>query len=62
MCALAVGIGLVSSTAGLLLSYHLDAPSGPAIILTAGGIYGLSLLFGTRGLIAGRAPARHRAA
>jgi zinc/manganese transport system permease protein len=62
MCALAVGIGLASNAIGLLVSYHLSVASGPAIILTAGAFYGLSLIFGTRGLIANRVVARHRTA
>jgi zinc/manganese transport system permease protein len=62
MCAIAIGIGLVSNAAGLLVSYHLSFASGPAIILTAGVIYGVSLFFGTRGLIASRIVLRHRAA
>lgn len=36
---LAVGIALISGYTGLLLSYHLDWPSGPTIILVAGGFY-----------------------
>jgi zinc/manganese transport system permease protein len=40
---------LVSSYAGLLLSYHVEVPSGPAIVLTAGVLYGLSILFGRHG-------------
>jgi zinc/manganese transport system permease protein len=48
---------------GLLLSYHLSVPSGPAIILTAGAIYLLSLLVGNRGVIRTRlVPPRHRIA
>lgn len=43
---LAVGIGFFSCVAGLLLSYHASLPSGPSIILSAGAIYGLSILFG----------------
>jgi zinc/manganese transport system permease protein len=34
----------VSGVAGLLLSYHLDTPSGPTIIGCAGVLYGVSLL------------------
>jgi zinc/manganese transport system permease protein len=34
----------VASMAGLLLSYHLDTPSGPTIIGCAGVLYALSLL------------------
>ena len=56
----ATGIGLVSSAAGLLLSYHLDAPSGPMIILAAGFVYLMSLLFGhVDGYIRGIWPRRH---
>jgi zinc/manganese transport system permease protein len=42
-------IALVSSLAGLLLSYHQEIPSGPAIILVVGVIYGVSLLLGRAG-------------
>ena len=62
MCVLAIAIGLVSNAVGLLVSFHLSVASGPAIILTAGAIYGISLIFGTRGLIAGRIVTRHRTA
>jgi zinc/manganese transport system permease protein len=62
MCVIAIGIGIVSSATGLLVSYHLSVPSGPAIILTAGGVYVLSLVFGSRGLVAGRRVHRHRTA
>jgi zinc/manganese transport system permease protein len=34
----------VSGVAGLLLSYHLDTPSGPTIIGCTGVLYGVSLL------------------
>jgi len=34
----------LASVAGLLVSYHLDTPSGPSIIGCAGVLYGLSLL------------------
>jgi len=34
----------MASAAGLLLSYHLDTPSGPTIIGCAGALYALSLL------------------
>jgi zinc/manganese transport system permease protein len=42
------GIALLSGYVGLLVSYHLDLPSGPAIVLTAGVCYALSVLAGTR--------------
>ncbi|SAI69353.1 cation ABC transporter membrane protein [Bordetella ansorpii] len=62
MCVLAVGIGAVSCVAGLLLSYHVSLPSGPAIVLSAGVIYLLSVVIGTRGALLGRARRAPRAA
>ncbi|MDQ1078737.1 metal ABC transporter permease [Pseudoroseomonas cervicalis] len=41
-----VGIALFSSLAGLLFSYHLDWPTGPAIVLVAGAIWALSVVAG----------------
>lgn len=38
--------GLCASVGGLLLSYHLDVPSGPAIVLVAGSLYLVSVLGG----------------
>ncbi len=51
MCALAFVFGVVSSIAGLLISYHASLPSGPAIILSAGTIYIGSIFFGMRGVL-----------
>ena len=63
MVAIAVLIGMASSAIGLLASYHFSAASGPAIILTAGAVYILSLVFAPRGLIFSRVtPHRHRTA
>ncbi|MFN3548952.1 MAG: zinc ABC transporter permease AztB [Mesorhizobium sp.] len=62
MCFLAIAIGLASSLSGLLLSYHAALPSGPAIVLSAGAAYLLSILFGTRGIMAVRSRHRHKAA
>ncbi len=63
MCALAIAIGFFSCAAGLLLSYHASLPSGPSIILSAGAVYGLSILFGTRGIFNTRVRQhRHRTA
>lgn len=63
MALLSVVIGIASSAAGLLASYHAALPSGPAIIFAAGAIYLFSLAFGRRGLIGARLkPGRHRAA
>ncbi|MDB5642405.1 MAG: transporter permease protein [Hyphomicrobiales bacterium] len=59
ICA-ATLIGLVSSVAGLILSFHLGLPSGPAIILAAGFAYLVSLIFGRHGgLLKGLLPQRH---
>ena len=46
---ISVAVALVSSYAGLLVSYYGGLPSGPTIILVAGALYGLSLLVGIRG-------------
>jgi zinc/manganese transport system permease protein len=42
--ALATGFGMVASATGLLVSYHGNLPSGPAIVLAAGLLFGLSLV------------------
>ncbi|MCY3795596.1 MAG: metal ABC transporter permease [Gammaproteobacteria bacterium] len=53
-------IALASGCAGLLLSYHADLPSGPAIILVAGGIYFVSVVAGPRNSLWARfVPRRH---
>jgi zinc/manganese transport system permease protein len=54
MVGVAAGFGLFASTGGLLVSYHINVPSGPAIILSAGVIYLLSLLFGRFGSVRAR--------
>jgi zinc/manganese transport system permease protein len=41
-------LALASAFLGLLLSYHLDVPSGPAIVLVAGLGYLVSVVFGPR--------------
>ncbi|MBV6751488.1 MULTISPECIES: metal ABC transporter permease [Pseudomonas] len=43
---IAAVIGCVSVTLGLLLSFYYSLPSGPAIVLVAGGFYLLSVVFG----------------
>ncbi|MGN6145850.1 MAG: zinc ABC transporter permease AztB [Mesorhizobium sp.] len=63
MCIAAVTIGFASCVAGLLLSYHAALPSGPAIILSAGAVYLVSVLAGTRGALRTRLVThRHRTA
>ncbi|MEM7598971.1 MAG: metal ABC transporter permease [Pseudomonadota bacterium] len=59
LLAIAMVVAIVSSIIGLLLSYHHSLPSGPAIILVAGIVYSLSLIFGpVGGLIAQNLPRR----
>ena len=56
----ATGIGLLSSAAGLVVSYHAELPAGPAIVLAAGAIYAASLAFGREGGLVWLAwPGRH---
>ncbi len=63
LVAVAVVIGMVSGYLGLLLSFHGNLPSGPAIVLTAGVAYGVSVLIGPRGSLRTRWwPGRHKAA
>ncbi|OJY72287.1 MAG: zinc ABC transporter permease [Rhodospirillales bacterium 70-18] len=50
----AVALALLSSVCGLLLSYHANIPAGPAIVLTAGGLWTASLLTGPRDSLAAR--------
>jgi zinc/manganese transport system permease protein len=60
MIVIATLIGMASGVAGLLLSFHAELPAGPAIILTAGGVYLLSLVLGPRGGLLWLAwPGRH---
>ena len=44
MIALATVIGMAAALAGILISYYANLPSGPAIVMGAGLIYGISLL------------------
>lgn len=63
MCLLAIALGICSCIAGLLISYHFAAPSGPAIILSAGGAYVVSFLVGSGGVLRSRIrPHRHKTA
>ena len=51
MLLTAITLALGSGLGGLLCSYHFDLPSGPAIILFAGSLYLLSLLFAPAGVV-----------
>jgi zinc/manganese transport system permease protein len=46
MAYAAVLIAILASLAGLLLSYHLDVPTGPAVVLAAGAAWVVSVLAG----------------
>jgi len=63
LCLIAMAIGIVSCWIGLLISYHFNIVSGPAIVLVAGGFYLVSLIVAPRGMF-GQKPRRvqHKAA
>jgi zinc/manganese transport system permease protein len=42
-------VSTLASLIGLSLSYHADLPTGPAIVLSAGALYLVSMLVGPRG-------------
>lgn len=48
LCLIAALIAAISAVTGLLISFHVHVPSGPAIVLVAGALYVLSLLIGAR--------------
>ncbi|GAP38878.1 metal ABC transporter permease [Piscinibacter sakaiensis] len=58
LAAVAGGLAVASACGGLLLSFHAQWPSGPAIVLLAGLFYLLSLLLGRRDGLLGRLLAR----
>jgi zinc/manganese transport system permease protein len=64
LAAVAALLAMASGAGGLLLSFHLSLPSGPAIVLFAGVAYIASLLFGRHDSLAARQLAlrRHRVA
>jgi len=49
MTVVAAAIALASGYGGLLISWHVGAPSGPAIVLVAGAAYAVSLFAGPQG-------------
>lgn len=49
MLALATTLAVLASLSGLLLSYHLDLPTSPVIVLSLGLAYVLSMLLGPHG-------------
>lgn len=48
MMAIAASFGSISALVGLLLSYHLNLASGPAIVLVETGLFGLAFLLSPR--------------
>lgn len=60
MILTAIGSAIVSGYAGLVASVQTGVPGGPAIVLAAGAIYVVSLLFGSAGgVLRSIAPSHH---
>lgn len=60
MILVAIGAGVFSGIAGLVISFHVGTPSGPAIILVAGALYVFSVLVGpVGGVLLRLLPRRH---
>lgn len=60
MLGLSVALSAVAGAAGLALSWQLDTPTGPTVVLTLGALLLASALAGPRGLLRERLqPARH---
>ncbi|MBS4083145.1 MAG: metal ABC transporter permease [Rhizobiales bacterium] len=60
MAAISVVMGMVSGIGGLLVSFHFNLPTGPAVILAAGVFYAFSVLLGPVGGLRKRlSPGRH---
>lgn len=57
--AIAILLALLSSISGLILSFQFDVPSGPAIIVFAGILYVVSLIFAPKGWLGRRKSKRH---
>ncbi len=51
LMALAVALSLAACVSGLLLSYHVDWPTSPTIVMALGAAYALSLLAGRYGAL-----------
>ena len=59
LLALSAVLALLGSVAGLLVSYHADLPSGPAIVLGMAVLMLASMLAGPFGLVRSRLQLRH---
>lgn len=56
----AIALAFLSGYAGLVISFRHNMPSGPAIVLFAGGLYVFSFVFGRNGgLVSGLRPKEH---
>ena len=56
---LGAGLGIAASVSGMYVSYWLNLPSGPAIVLVISGMFLVALLFGPRyGVLTQPAPAQ----
>ena len=63
MVLIAPALGVAANISGLLLSYHLDAETGPSIVFAQGACVVLSLLFGrVGGVVQHLTRPRHRTA
>jgi zinc/manganese transport system permease protein len=60
MIGVAIASAFASSVIGLLVSYYVNVPTGPAVILACGAFYLISMLVGVRGgVLWGLLPRRH---
>jgi zinc/manganese transport system permease protein len=60
MIVISIGIATLSGYVGLLLSFHVSLPAGPAIILVSGAVYVVSVMAGPVGGFARQLfPGRH---
>ncbi len=60
MIGVAIASAFASSVIGLLVSYYVNVPTGPAVILACGAFYLLSMLVGVRGgVLWGLMPRKH---
>lgn len=58
LLASAVAQAFGGAVAGLLMSFYLDLPAGPAIVLMLGILYFAALLFAPNGLVSRLLPRR----
>jgi zinc/manganese transport system permease protein len=60
MIGVAIVTAFLSSVLGLLISYYVNVPTGPAVILACGAFYLLSMLVGVHGgVLWGLMPRKH---